>query len=260
MSNNQSLEQKIKEVRAAHQKGHATEKYHATFGGTYIRDVVYGANDGIITTFAVVAGVAGANLSSNIVLILGFSNLLADGLAMAIGNYLGTKSEQEYIAKERKMEEWEIKHVPNCEIKEIRDIYKKKGFKGKSLTQMVDLVTSNKKLWVDTMMIDELGILPNDDQSPIKNGLATFLSFSIAGLFPLLPYVLFKVPNFKYSLINSFNFSIVFTALALFTVGALRTFITKKHWLIAGFEMLFVGAIAAVVAYTTGHFIDQKLM
>lgn len=253
MSNNQSLEQKIKEVRAAHQKGHATEKYHATFGGTYIRDVVYGANDGIITTFAVVAGVAGANLSSNIVLILGFSNLLADGLAMAIGNYLGTKSEQEYIAKERKMEEWEIKHVPNCEIKEIRDIYKKKGFKGKSLTQMVDLVTSNKKLWVDTMMIDELGILPNDDQSPIKNGLATFLSFGIAGLFPLLPY-LFQVPYLE------FNLSIVLTGLSLFAVGALRTLITKKHWLIAGLEMLFVGAIAAVVAYTTGHFIDQKLM
>lgn len=253
MTKNKSLQQKIKEVRLAHKKGHATETYHATFGGSYIRDVVYGANDGIITTFAVVAGVAGAQLSSNIVLILGFANLLADGLAMAIGNYLGTKSEQEYVQKEREMEEWEIEHVPDCEIKEIRDIYKKKGFKGKSLTQMVDLVTSNKKLWVDTMMIDELGVLPDDDTSAFKNGLATFISFAIAGLFPLLPY-LFQVPNLE------FNLSITFTALALFSVGALRTFITKKHWLIAGLEMLFVGAIAAIVAYTTGYFIDQKLM
>lgn len=252
MAKTQTLEQKIKEVRKAHEAGHATEKYHATFGGSYIRDVVYGANDGIITTFAVVAGVAGASLSSNIVLILGFANLLADGLAMAIGNYLGTKSEQEYMKKEREMEEWEIKHVPDCEIKEIRDIYKAKGFKGKSLTKMVDLVTSNKELWVDTMMIDELGILPNDDTSAFKNGLATFVSFAIAGVFPLLPYVLF--PS------NSFNTSIIFTALSLFTVGALRTFITKKNWIIAGFEMLFVGAIAAVVAYTTGYFIETRLM
>ena len=252
MSQNQSLEQKIKEVRKAHEAGHATEKYHATFGGAYIRDVVYGANDGIITTFAVVAGVAGASLSSNIVLILGFANLLADGLAMAIGNYLGTKSEQEYVEKARAMEEWEIKHVPDCERKEIRDIYQKKGFKGKSLTKMVDLITSNKKLWVDTMMIDELGILPDDNTSPFKNGIATFLSFSIAGLFPLLPYVI--LPN------QSFNFSIIFTGLSLFTVGALRTFITKKNPFIAGLEMLFVGAIAAIVAYTTGHFIETRLM
>ncbi len=252
MNKNQTLQQKIKEVRKAHEDGHATEKYHATFGGSYIRDVVYGANDGIITTFAVVAGVAGASLSPNIVLILGFANLLADGLAMAIGNYLGTKSEQEYVAKERAMEEWEIEHLPDCERKEIRDIYQKKGFKGKSLTQMVNLITSNKKLWVDTMMIDELGILPDDDTSPFKNGLATFLSFAIAGLFPLLPYVILSS--------NSFNISIIFTGLSLFTVGALRTFITKKNFLIAGLEMLFVGAIAAIVAFTTGYFIDQKLI
>ncbi len=246
-----SLDQKIKEVREAHKKGHATEKYHATFGGSYIRDIVYGANDGIITTFAVVAGVAGANLSSNIVLILGFANLLADGLAMAIGNYLGTKSEHEYVEKERQMEEWEIKHVPECEIKEIKDIYRKKGFKGKSLTKMVELVTSNKKLWVDTMMIEELGLLPDDDSSPFKNGLATFFAFGVAGLFPLLPYVF--LPS------NSFNTSIIFTGLSLFVVGALRTFITKKNWLIAGLEMLLVGAIAAIVAYATGHFIETKL-
>ncbi|MBU1085682.1 MAG: VIT1/CCC1 transporter family protein [Candidatus Beckwithbacteria bacterium] len=252
MLKNQFLTQKIKEVKEAHKKGYAIKKYHALTGGSYIRDLVYGANDGIVTTFAVVAGVAGANLSSNIVLILGFANLFADGLAMAIGNYLGTKSEQEYIEKERKTEEWEIEHVPDCEQKEIKNIYRKKGFKGKSLIQIVDLVTSNKKLWIDTMMINELGILPNDDTSPVKNALATFFSFTFAGLFPLLPYI------FLFS--NSFNISIIFTGLSLFTVGALRTFITKKHWLIAGLEMLFVGAIAAIVAFATGYFIDQKLI
>ncbi|MFC1627212.1 VIT1/CCC1 transporter family protein [Patescibacteria group bacterium] len=248
----QDLQAKIKEVRQAHEAGHATEKYHATFGGAYIRDVVYGANDGIVTTFAVVAGVAGAHLSSSIVIILGFANLLADGLAMAIGNYLGTKSEQEYMAKERKMEEWEIKYIPDLEKKEIEDIYRKKGYTGKDLKDITNLVTKNKKVWVDTMMIDELGILPDDTTSAVKNGLATFISFAIAGLFPLLPY-LFKLSN-------SFNASIIATAISLFVVGSLRAFITKKNWLISGLEMLFVGAIAAVVAYTTGYFIDKKLI
>ena len=110
---------------------------------------------------------------------------------------------------------------------------------------MVDLVTSDKKLWVDTMMIDELGLLPNDESSAVKNGVATFISFSIAGLFPLLPYV--------FALSNTFNASIVFTALALFTVGSLRTLITKEHWLKAGLEMLFVGAIAAIAKGFQGH-------
>jgi len=250
MPNN--LQQKIKEARTEHLKGTAKEKYHSKLGGTYIRDVVYGANDGIVTTFAVVAGVAGANLSPNIVLILGFANLLADGLAMGLGNYLGTKSEIEYIKRERQMEEWEINHVPELEKKEIEEIYRKKGFSGKDLKTLVNIVTSNKKAWVDTMMVEELGLLPAEATSPVKNGLATFFAFGIAGLFPLFPYV-FTFPS-------AFNASIIFTALTLFTVGALRTLITKKHWLKAGLEMLFVGAIAASAAYFAGYFIDLKLI
>lgn len=247
-----SLQQQIKEVRLEHKKGTATEKYHPTTGGTYIKDIVYGANDGIITTFAVVAGVAGASLSPQIVLILGFANLLADGLAMGLGNYLGTKSELEYIKRERATEEWEVDHIPDLEEKEIKTIMKKKGYQGKDLTQIVKLITSNKKVWVDTMMIDELGLLPDNHASPVKNGIATFFSFAIAGLFPLLPYLFF--------LPTAFNIAIILTAIALFTVGALRTHITRKPPLIAGLEMLLVGAIAAIAAYTTGYLIDLKLL
>jgi VIT1/CCC1 family predicted Fe2+/Mn2+ transporter len=241
----------IQKARRAHQKGKEDELHGSTLGGAYIRDTVYGANDGIVTTFAVVAGVAGAGLSSQIVLILGFANLLADGLAMAIGNYLGTKSELEYIKKERAMEEWEVDHVPDLERNEIVEIYRKKGFKGKDLERAVAVITSNKKIWVDTMMTEELKLIADSVNSPVKNGLATFLAFSIAGMFPLLPYL--------FGLSESFNISIVFTALALFVVGSLRTLITKRPWLVAGLEMLLVGAIAALVAYFTGRFIEARL-
>src|SRR3972149_1785745 len=107
---------------------------------------------GIVTTFAVVAGVAGANLPLPTVLILGFANLLADGLAMGLGNYLGIKSEVDYIRRERRLENWETAHSPSLERKEIEAIYRRKGFKGKELQRVVEVITGNKKVWVDTMM------------------------------------------------------------------------------------------------------------
>jgi len=99
---------------------------HHQSSGTYVGDFVYGAIDGSVTTFAVVSGVAGAGLSVNIVVILGLANLVADGFSMAVGNYLSSKSNKEYIEKERKREEWEIEHYPKGEIEEIRSIFRKK--------------------------------------------------------------------------------------------------------------------------------------
>lgn len=245
----QSLTQQIEAARLEHQKGTAYEKYHALFGGTYIRDAVFGANDGIVTTFAVVAGVAGANLPIQTVLILGFANLLADGLAMGLGNYLGTKSEVDYINRERRMETWEAENIPDLETKEIEAIYKRKGFTGKDLKRAVEIITGNKKIWVDTMMVEELGLPAEKFEHPVKNGLATFVSFAAAGLCPLLPYI--------FGLTGAFNISIAMTAMTLFLVGSLRSIITKKSWLVSGIEMLLVGAIAASAAFVTGRVIER---
>lgn len=249
--NQEELKQKIKEVRASHADETAHEKYHKTGQGTYLKDIVYGANDGIITTFAVVAGVAGAGLDAKIIIILGVANLIADGFAMATGNYLGTKSEMEFQNQEREMEEWEIKHVPECEEEELRYIYKSKGFTGEDLDRAVEIVKKNKKVWADEMMTHELGMVLSDvsEESPIKNALATFVAFGIAGTLPLLPYI--------FGIMNSFLIAIIMTAIALFIVGALRTLLTRQNWIKAGFEMLAVGAIAATVAYALGYWIEK---
>ena len=245
------LQTKIAAAKAAHHQQRGYEYLHQRFGGTYIRDLVYGANDGIITTFAVVAGASGASLSSLVVLILGFANLLADGLAMALGNYLGTKSETAYIAAERAMEAWEVDHLPQEERQEIRTIYQKKGFTGQDLDRAVVTITADKHRWVDEMMVSELGLISEvDHHAAIKKGLATFIAFTTAGLMPLLPYVLG---------INSFIGSAVMTGLILFFVGSRRSLITRRHWLRSGLEMLGIGAIAATVAYLTGFAIDRAL-
>jgi len=245
----EKLKKKIEAVRQAHKDGSAIEKFHNIGKGSYLRDMVYGANDGIVTTFAVVAGVAGASLDVKIVLILGIANLLADGFAMATGNYLGTRSENQFIAKERAMEEWEVKYVPEEEKKEIENIYRKKGFSGDDLKRVVQVITADKKLWVDEMMVGELGAIPGEEGSPLMNGLATFIAFIIAGALPLAPYI--------FGLNNSFTTAIVMTGAALFAVGSARTLLTKQYWLIAGLEMLGVGAIAAGVAYLAGDLLDK---
>lgn len=232
---------------SAHHQHRVHELLHQSFGGTYIKDVVYGANDGIITTFAVVAGVAGASLSSTIVLVLGFANLLADGLAMALGNYLGTKSEADYINSEKAMESWEVDNLPQEETAEIRHIYKQKGFTGQDLDRAVNIITSDKTRWVNEMMVSELGLTPEFDAHPGKKGLATFIAFTLAGLMPLVPYILGA---------NNFTASAAMAGLALFCVGSLRTIITHRHWFRSGLEMLFVGGLAASAAYLVGLLIS----
>ncbi|OGY92173.1 MAG: hypothetical protein A3H70_04795 [Candidatus Komeilibacteria bacterium RIFCSPLOWO2_02_FULL_48_11] len=240
-------------MKAAHSQGTACEKYHKIGSGSYLRNMVYGANDGIVTTFAVVAGVAGANLEVKVVLILGFANLVADGIAMALGNYLGTKSENEYQEQEQALEAWEVENIPEEERKEIEDIYRQKGFQGQDLKRAVDIITADKNNWVREMMIGEIGVIPGGEESPWKNGLATFVAFSAAGLLPLIPYLI------GVKIVSNFNLAIIMTAVALFAVGSTRSVFTKKNWLISGLEMFLVGALAAAAAYAIGYLIDQVI-
>jgi VIT1/CCC1 family predicted Fe2+/Mn2+ transporter len=183
--------------------------------------------------------------------------VFADAISMAIGNYLSTKSEVEYINKEREREEWEIEHIPEGEINEIREIYRKKGFKGKDLERVVEVITSDKKVWVDTMMMQELG-LTEADKTPVKSGIATFIAFIISGCIPLIAFVL---ALFIPGLLNySFLLSIILTASSLFVVGSMRSTITGTKWLISGIEMLLIGGLAAIVAYGVGYFLQYITM
>ena len=244
------LDKRIAEIKRMHHDGN-TESFHRTGVGGYLRDFVYGANDGIITTFAVVAGVAGADLSARVVLILGFANLLADGFSMAMSNYLGEKSNRDFVATERGREEWEVEKLPEEERQEIREMYRKKGFAGETLEKIMTTITANKKLWVDEMMAGEHGLLPEHSIShPWKNAATTFVAFVIAGFVPLVPYFAGLTVR------ETFPYAIVATATILFTVGSLRTLITNKHWYIAGLEMLIVGILAASVAYAIGAFLS----
>jgi len=161
--------------------------------GELLKDIVYAANDGVITTFAIVAGVHGGGLSVVAVLILGFAGLFADGFSMAVSNYLGNKTKKDFLK-------------------------------------------------VSEANTDVSGM-------PIRNSIITFLSFVIVGIVPMLPFL----PVFASS--QSFLNSLVFSSIVLFLIGSLRTIFTRRNWFYSGLEMLFLGGLAALIAYGVGFFI-----
>ena len=166
--------------------------------GKYLAEVVYGANDGIVTTFAVVAGVAGAALNPSIVLVLGAANLFADGFSMGMSNYLSRRSEMDYQRSARKGGSGPVGHP--------------------------------------------------DGKSPRRTAFVTFAGFVVAGWAPLLPYVFGFAPAFR--------FSVLFTGLAFFGVGASRSLVTDRRWLVNGGEMFAVGMAAATVAFVVGTLLE----
>ena len=141
-----------------------------------MRDWVYGGIDGAVTTFAIVAGVVGADLSTRVVLILGAANLLADGFSMAAANYSGTKAEIEEYEHVKQLEERHVAQAPDGEREEIRQIFAGKGFDGRQLEEVVDVITARKETWIETMMVEEHGLSPVM-RSPVRAALATFASF-----------------------------------------------------------------------------------
>ena len=221
----------------------------------HFEDFIYGSIDGVVTTFAVVAGASGATLSPSVVLILGFANLFGDGFSMAIGNYLATKARKEYIEKERRREEWEIDNIAEQEKQEIRDIYANKGFKDELLEQIVRIITSRRKVWLDTMMKEELGLIEGK-RRPVDTAVSTFIGFNIIGITPLIPFVFFFISGSVLSSSNVFQYSVVFTAIAFFLIGIMKGKIVKRSLFTSGIYTLAIGGIAATVAYVVGYLLS----
>jgi vacuolar iron transporter family protein len=219
----------------------------------YLGEFVYGGIDGSVTTFAVVAGAAGAGLDSSIVIILGFANLLADGFSMSIGNYLSTKSEQDNYRKHRRTEYWEVDNTPEAEREEIREIYRKKGFSGEILETIVQTITADRERWVDEMMQEELRMIP-EEKSPVAMGAVTYVSFVSMGLIPLLVYVLdytIGIPGDKFTIAS------ILTGIAFICVGWVKTYVTQTSPWRGIAETLMLGTAAAVVAYVVGNLLER---
>ncbi len=224
----------------------ASGEPHGSGVGQYIHDIVYGANDGIVTTFAVVSGVTGADLAPYVVVIMGFANVLADGLSMGLGNYLSNRSRRDHYQRVYKEEAKEIEDIPEIEREEIRDVFRAKGFSGADLETVTAIITSNKKVWIDTMMREEHGMAPEDTDNAILHAFTTFFAFIFFGSIPVLPYLI------PMSDASRFSVTIAATAVALLVVGLLRSWVTRERFFRGPLEILSIGAVCALVAYFVG--------
>jgi VIT1/CCC1 family predicted Fe2+/Mn2+ transporter len=216
---------------------------------SYLRDVIYGAVDGAVTTFAVVSGVVGAELSTGVLIILGLANLVADGFSMAVSNFLATRAEEQARDAMRLQEEEHVRRFPEGEREEIRQIFRRKGFRGEELEVAVSVITSDMRQWIDTMLREEHG-LSLSGPPPLRAGAATFAAFVVVGSVPLLSFVInWVTPG---TIMAPFWVSAWLTGVAFFFVGALKSRFVTQPWYLGGFETLAVGAIAALLAYVVG--------
>jgi VIT1/CCC1 family predicted Fe2+/Mn2+ transporter len=210
---------------------------------SYLRDFVYGGIDGAVTTFAVVSGVVGAELAPAVILILGAANLAGDGFSMAASNYSGTRTEHEEMGALREREERHIAADPDGEREEVRQIFEAKGFIGSSLHSAVATVTADRERWIRFMLREEYG-LPSQLRSPLIAALCTFGAFIVCGLVPLLPFV--------FSMGAPFMTSLLSTLAVFFAIGSVKSLWTTVPWWRAGLETLFIGGVAAALAYGAG--------
>ena len=230
-----------------HHPGEIAERLEKGPKASYLRDLVYGGIDGTVTTFAIMAGVVGADLSAGVVIVLGIANLLADGLSMAAANYSSTKTEIEEYEQIRRMEERHVDLAPEGEREEIRQIFRAKGFEGEALDSAVEVITEHRELWIDTMMTEEHG-MPPVNRSPVRSALYTFLAFVLCGSVPILAYLL--------RLSDPLPIAMAMTGATFFAIGSLRSRWSPTPWWRAGLETLAIGMAAAGVAFVVGYLLQ----
>jgi vacuolar iron transporter family protein len=231
---------------------HTSEAIAARLGTVrrgYLRDFIFGAVDGVVTTFAVVAGAAGAGLEARIVIILGTANLLADGFSMSVGNFLSSRAEIQQRDRARGDELRQIRLLPEGEREEIRQIFAAKGLEGEVLETVVETITGDPELWVDTMVTEELGY-GSVIGSPVRAAAMMFAAFVALGSLPLAVFALDLFSGIDFT--DPFAWSAALTGLAFFVVGALKSRFVDQTWWRAGLETLTLGGAAAVLAYLVG--------
>jgi VIT1/CCC1 family predicted Fe2+/Mn2+ transporter len=224
---------------------HHTEEIHAA-GGSWVRDLMLGLNDGLVASFAVTSGIAGAFSSSHIVTMAGLAEMLGGTVSMGLAAFISARSEAEFHQSEIDREREEIKKWPDRERDEIRTIYRGKGFSGELLNQIVGHITADHERWANVMMREELGFASETFDSPTKSALTVGASYLAGASVPVMPYLFLEPSRGVFA-------SATVTIVVLFVVGAAKTIITSRQWWRSGLESMLTGIVAAGVAYAAGR-------
>jgi VIT1/CCC1 family predicted Fe2+/Mn2+ transporter len=229
---------------------HHTEQVHAA-GGTWVRDLMLGLNDGLVASFAVTSGIAGAFSATKIILMAGLAEMLGGAVSMALAAFISARSQIEFYQSEIGRERLEIERWPEREREEISAIYREKGFSGHLLDQIVAHITSDPDRWSNVMMREELGFTNDAFDAPVRSGVVVGLSYLFGAAVPVVPYV-FLSPE------RGVVGSAIATVLVLFGVGAAKTIITDRSWWRSGLESMATGIAAAAVTYGAGRLLGGR--
>lgn len=232
-----------------HPDSYTNESWHGS-SATTIRQVVFGMNDGLVATVGLVAGLTFARSSTHVVIIATLSAIIAAVVSMALGSYLSTQTEVHYQQAQIRREEYEIEHTPHKELDEMREIYEGYGFNQEETQMILARLSQNKKLWLNLMLRDELGIIPEEFESPWKNALEMAVAVLAGSIPPLLPEFFTSTPKSVFSLV------LFLSAATAFILGAITGRTSGRIWWKSGFSFLFVAAIAAIIGMGAGSIIS----
>lgn len=220
------------------------EKWHASGGGS-MREVIFGVNDGLVSTLSLVSAVAGAAVGRGVVLLAGVAGLLSGAISMAAGAYIATKSQREVHEAQVAQEREEVERDPAEEIEELYTLYRLKGYSEKDARRTVDRLSQNQELMLESLVRDELGLMPETFANPWLAGAQSGIAFVIGAFIPLIGYLSFGGWS---AVVTSAGISVA----ALFVVGALKTLFTGLAWWRSGLEMVAIGVFATVATYGIG--------
>lgn len=214
-------------------------------GGALLRQIVLGGQDGLVNVLGILLGVAAATSDAYVVIVAGLAATFAESLSMAAVAYTSSRASQDHYRGEYKKEEREIDEIPEVEKKEVELIYFKKGFRGKQLAAIVKKITSNRKLWLDTMMKEELGLYESEFLDPVNEALVVGFASFVGSFLPIIPFVFLPVAPAVVA-------SVLLSLAVLFLAGAYKARITTGVWWKSGLEMLTIGGLAAISGFVVG--------
>jgi VIT1/CCC1 family predicted Fe2+/Mn2+ transporter len=219
-------------------------------GSETIRDVVIGMSDGLTVPFALAAGLSGAVDNSFVVLIAGIAEVAAGSIAMGLGGFLAARSESDHYKAELEREWREVKELPEREIEEVREVFKRYGLEGESLEQATKAVVAKPQAWVDFMMKEELGLEKPDPRRALTSALTIGGSYIVGGAIPLIPYAL-RLP-----MTNALLWSVAITLVALAVFGAVKARFTGISMFKGAWQTALVGGLAAGVAFAIARLVS----
>lgn len=219
--------------------------------GRQLRDIILGGQDGLVNVLGLVLGVAAATAQLRIILAAALAATFSESIAMAGVVYTSTLAERDYYLAMLAKEQQEVEEVPEVEREEVRQIFRDKGLHGDVLDGVVKEITSDKKIWVDTMMRDELHLTPVSGTGAVGRALVTGLATLIGSVIPLIPFLF--VPLFGISVTAATIMAVPLCAVVLFAVGAYKALTLVGDWRISGLQMTIIGMVSAAAGYGIGR-------